>query len=50
MGKSVARLSVMMLTVFMGIAGCCAWMVSGQTAAAPPSVTMKSRRLTSIAV
>jgi uncharacterized protein YchJ len=50
MGKSVARLSVMMLRVFMGMAGCCAWMVSGQAAAAPPSVTMKSRRRTWIVV
>jgi hypothetical protein len=44
MGESVPRLSVMMLRVFMGIAGCCAWMVSGQAAAASPPVTMKSRR------
>jgi hypothetical protein len=34
----------MMLRIFMGIAGCCAWMVSGQAAIAPPSVMMKSRR------
>jgi hypothetical protein len=34
-GKSVARLSVMMLRVFMGIAGRCARAASGQADAAP---------------